>query len=171
MAKLSQKQLEEMAKKRKEQNRKEGNTDIATAERPDISQGATEHLSQSKIINEIMGDKNTQLYKYSLPDNTIQRKKEGVIPWVDIKEYPELNIKGKASRARQAKPIKFYLLNEIEHILNNISNGNNKTATLNFLVWVGLQTLKGMSQPVEIRVHDETYADGAPVCDYLDEEV
>ena len=162
MAKLSQKQLEEMAKQRKMPE--EGNNNKAREDTHDKK----ESLPQSKIISEIMGDNNTQLYKYSLPESTQHNNNDNSIPSVDPDEYPILNIKGKTSRKRQAKGYNLFLLKEIEHIIGQNMEGSNMNATLNFLVWVGLQTLRGMNQPIDIRVHDETYADGAIVNSYVE---
>lgn len=159
MAKLSQKQLDEMATERKKLNEK-------TVKQSDIKNT----LSQSKIINEIMGDKNTQLYKYSLPETTIRENDQNSIPLIDPNDYPTLNIKGKVSRKRQAKGFNLFLSKEIDHVLQNVSHGTNRNATINFLVWVGLQTLKGMNQPVDIRVHDDTYADGEIISEYITRE-
>ncbi len=159
MAKLSQKQLEEMAKEKKLLSKKK---------EPQINIQST--LPQSKIMNEIMGDKNTQLYKYSLPETTVREKDENSIPLINPNDYPDLNIRGKVSRKRQAKGYNLFLSNEINHVLQNVSHGTNRNATLNFLVWVGLQTLKGMNQPVNIRVHDDTYPDGEIISEYITKE-
>jgi len=168
MAKLSQRQLEEMAKQRKSS---EGNTslennssDLAASE---VEQGPHD-LPRSKVINEIMGDMNAQLYKYELPMSSMPIKDKGAIPFVNPKEYPKFNIRGKVTRDRQSKPIKFYLLKEIEEILKENNGGSNKTAALNFLIWVGLQTIKGMNQSIDVLIHDDTYADGEVVRSFLD---
>lgn len=162
MAKLSQKQLEEMAKQRKVQ--KDGNNENEFADTSEKK----DSLPQSKIISEIMGDKNTQLYKYSLPETALHGNDNSSIPTVNPDEYPILNIKGKTSRKRQAKGYNLFLLKEIEHIIGKNMKGSNMNATLNFLVWVGLQTLRGMNQPIDILIHDETYADGASINSYID---
>lgn len=168
MAKLSQKQLDEMAKARKAINDESG---INSPNRMDlnINSGSINNPPQAKILNEIMGDTNTSLYKYTLPESGGGKREGDALPYVEPSEYPELKVRGNASRDRQAKPIKFYLLKEMEYILKNIDKGNNKTATLNFLVWVGLQTLKGMNQSIDIRIHDDTYADGSFIEKYMNE--
>ena len=165
MANLSQKQLDEMAKQRKKIDGA-----YAKSDKIDITIGGRESLPQSKIISEIMGDKNTQLYKYSLPETVIYNFNDNSIPFVDPNEYPILNIKGKTSRKRQAKGYNLFLLKEIEHVLSKNMKGSNMNATLNFLVWVGLQALRGMNQSIDIRIHDETYADGVAVDSYIDIE-
>lgn len=164
MAKLSQKQLEEMAKQRKQLN-------ASNTKNNQVNEvGEIKELPQSKIINEIMGDKNTQLYKYSLPDAVVCSNNENSIPSVDPDEYPILNIKGKTSRKRQAKGYNLFLLKEIDYVLSKNMKGSNMNATLNFLIWVGLQTLRGMNQSIDIRIHDDTYADGLGISSYVDIE-
>lgn len=165
MAKLSQKQLEEMAKQRNQL--KDSNTE---SNKVDELKNVQDNLPQSKIINEIMGDRNTQLYKYSLPETAICNKDENSIPLVDAGEYPSFNIKGKISRKRQAKGYNLFLLKEIEHILSKNMQESNMNATLNFLLWVGLQTLRGMNQSIDIRIHDDTYADGVNITHYINKQ-
>ena len=163
MAKLSQKQLEEMAKERKKLDADQNKV------KPDnILNNTKETVSQLKIISEIMGDKNTQLYKYSLPDTTACSRNDNSIPFVNSDEYPCLNIKGKTSRKRQAKGYNLFLLTEINYILSKNISDSNMNATLNFLIWVGLQTLRGMNHSIDVRIHDDTYADGVIVNNYLD---
>lgn len=164
MAKLSQKQLEDMAKQRKQLD----DNNVKNNQVNEVS--GIKELPQSKIINEIMGDTNTQLYKYSLPDAVICSDNENAVPSIDPDEYPVLNIKGKTSRKRQAKGYNLFLLKEIDYVLSKNMQGSNMNATLNFLVWVGLQTLRGMNQSIDIRVHDDTYADGLGISSYIDME-
>ena len=137
MAKLSQKQLDELVKKRKDSK------DNITEDDESLN-----HVPfDKKIINEIMDSKKESAYKYKLPNNILNSIEEG-IPYVNPDEFPELKIKGKYSSDRQNK-------------------GKNKNATLNFLVWVGLQTIKGMNGSIDIRVHDSTYADGEMITDFI----
>lgn len=158
MAKLSQKQLDELVKKRKEKE----------AENIEM-EDSVEHVSfDKKMINEIMDNKKESAYKYKLPNNILNNIEEGV-PYVNPDEFPELNIRGKYSSERQNKGANLFLLKETDHILDKINKGKNKNATLNFLIWVGLQTIKGMNGSIDVKVHDSTYADGEVVTDFLKE--
>ena len=161
MAKLSQKQLDELAKERKGgiQNSSLALKNIDTFNATKVN---------PKIITEIMNEDDQAPYKYKLPKN-ISVAGEGV-PYVDHAEYPYLNIKGKFSSDRQIKGANLFVLKEIDHVLNEINIGKNKNATLNFLLWVGLQTIKGMNGTLDIKVHDSTYADGEMVSEYIDEK-
>jgi len=158
MAKLSQKQLDELVKKRK--LNEAGKIEKEESE---------EHVSfDKKMISEIMDSKKESAYKYKLPNNTLNSIEEGV-PYVNTDEFPDLNIKGKYSSERQNKGANLFLLKETDHILDKINKGKNKNATLNFLIWVGLQTIKGMNGSIDVRVHDSTYADGEVVTEFLKE--
>jgi hypothetical protein len=156
MAKLSQKQLDELVKKRKENKANIIGEDESLNHVP----------FDKKIINEIMDSKKESAYKYKLPNNILNSIDEG-IPYVNPNEFPELKIKGKYSSDRQNKGANLFLLKETDHILDKINKGKNKNATLNFLVWVGLQTIKGMNGSIDIRVHDSTYADGEMITDFI----
>lgn len=164
MAKLSQQQLDKMAQERKktlESNRKEeGDEKVSSYSAP---------VANSQIISEIMGDENTQLYKYTVPNSAITNNCPYDIPFVAPYEYPSLNIKGKVSRNRHIKAYNLFLNKEIDYILKNNMKGKNKNAALNFLIWVGLQTLKGIKD-IDILVHDDSYADGERIVEYIEDK-
>ncbi|WP_028389171.1 hypothetical protein [Legionella fairfieldensis] len=158
MARLSQKQLEELAKQRrleneeKEKNRTEDNG----------------HISYNpKIINEILTDGVQPPYKYKLPDLPSPYKDSESVPFVHVESYPKINIQGKFSSNRQVKGANLYLLKEIDLVLSKINEGKNKNATINFLIWVGLQSLKGVNHDISIQIHDSTYADGGLIENYI----
>lgn len=162
MAKLSQQQLEEIAKKRKNENKSNEDSMLI------IDELSEDHIStNSKIINEILSDGIQPIYKYKLPEVHIPSRDEVSIPFVPVNEYPKINIQGKYSSYRQIKGANLYLLKEIDYVLNNINQGKNKNATINFLIWVGLQSLKGINHEISIQVHDSTYADGGVVNKYI----
>lgn len=160
MARMSQKQLEEIAKSRINENKDailDSNNEYLTAP---IS-------TNPKIINEILGDGMQQVYKYKLPETRTPLMDEVSVPFVPVNEYPKINIQGKFSAYRQVKGANLYLLKEIDHVLSKINEGKNKNATINFLIWVGLQSLKGINHEVSIHVHDSTYADGELISKYI----
>ncbi len=171
MAKLSQQQLEAIARERKARREEEQN--IISAEQNvnmvvDGIEKKDERIEiNPKIINEVLNDKNEPPYKYKLPKGYSVANNSEDIPSIKIEDYPRLNVKGKFSVDRQNKGANLYLLKEIDYLLDNINEGKNKNATLNFLIWVGLQTLKGMNTEIDIRVHDSTYADGQIISSYI----
>lgn len=163
MAKLSQKQLEEIAKKRQGENR--DNEDGRVLREDELS---LNHIStNSKIINEILSDGMQPVYKYKLPEVQISSRDKISIPFVPVDEYPKINIQGKYSSYRQIKGANLYILKEIDYVLSKINEGKNKNATINFLIWVGLQSLKGINHEISIQVHDSTYADGGIINKYI----
>ena len=107
------------------------------------------------------------VYKYKLPDVQIPFRNEISIPFVPVDEYPKINIHGKYSSHRVNKGANLYLLKEIDHVLSKINEGKNKNATINFLIWVGLQSLKGINHEISIQIHDSTYADGGIINKYI----
>lgn len=163
MAKLSQKQLEDLAKLRKIEN-KENEANVAIAE----NELKYNKLSTNpKIINEILGDGMQPIYKYKLPDAQSPLRDEISVPFVSVEEYPKINIQGKYSSYRQVKGANLYILKEIDYVLSKINEGKNKNATINFLIWVGLQSLKGINHEISIQIHDSTYADGGIINKYI----
>ena len=156
MARLSQKQLDEIAQSRKLENKHENS------------------LGQSfvspKVISEILGEQNTGTYKYKLPSSAFLGANINAIPYVDYKDFPKIKISGKFSGERQKKGAPIYGLKEIDHILEHVNEGTNKNATLNFLIWVGLQALKGVNEDIMININDSTYADGEIISKYLTED-
>ena len=157
---LSQRELEEISKKRNN----EKDNEIKPEDK------AMANFSNTKIINEIINDGTQPVYKYKLPELTSSPINKKSIPYVSIEEYPKLNIQGKYSSSRQVKGANLYLLKEIDFLLNRINEGKNKNATINFLIWVGLQSLKGVGQEISINVHDSVYADGGAIARYILEE-
>lgn len=156
MARLSQKQLDEIAKSRKLENGCENSLG--------------ESVVSPKVISEILGEKNTGTYKYKLPSSVFLGTKINSIPYVEHKDFPKIKIYGKFSGERQRKGAPIYILKEIDHILDHVNEGKNKNATLNFLIWVGLQALKGVNDDIMININDSTYADGEIISKYLTED-
>lgn len=167
MARLSQKQLEELAEQRKLENR---GTDDDT-----LGFGSSETekppLSNPKIINEILNDGMRAPYKYKLPETPISFGENDAIPYVRAEDYPKIKIKGKFAAERQIKGANLYLVKEIDYLLKNVNEGKNKNATINFLIWVGLQSLKGINHDISVQIHDSTYADGSLIERYLSKEL
>ncbi|MCL4419098.1 hypothetical protein M1146_03275 [Patescibacteria group bacterium] len=164
MARLSQKQLEEIAKSRKIEN--EDNSSLTDNE------SKYDSLSTNpKIINEILGDGMQPIYKYKLPEVQTPSRDEVSVPFVSVEEYPKINIQGKYSSYRQVKGANLYILKEIDHVLSRINEGKNKNATINFLIWVGLQSLKGINHEISIQIHDSTYADGGIIHKYISNDI
>jgi len=167
MARLSQKQLEEIAKLRKDENITNDKNSAGT-KGTDVP---LDRLStNSKIINEILGDGKQPVYKYKLPDAQTLLRDEASVPYVPVEEFPKINIQGKYSAFRQVKGANLYILKEIDHVLSKINEGKNKNATINFLIWVGLQSLKGINHEISIQIHDSTYADGGLISKYISNE-
>lgn len=171
MARLSQKQLEELAQSRKRSKEEldfpKEEADVST---DDSLINKEDRLEiNPKMINDVLNNEGESPYKYKLPQGYRISSTGKDIPSINIRDFPKLNVKGKFSVDRQNKGANLYLLKEIDYLLDNINEGKNKNATLNFLIWVGLQTLKGMNGTIDVRVHDSTYADGQIITSYIED--
>ena len=160
MARKSMQQLEEEALKRKSI---ESSNDITINNQSSLN--SVKNLSyDEKIIGELL-QKKQQTARYKIPDQVILEKITHV-PKVIISDYPEINVRGSFPVERQKRGANLLLLKEIDNILLEIDVGNNRNATLNFLIWVGLQTLKGMKDRVDVKVNENTFADGGAILEF-----
>lgn len=146
MARKTQKQLEDEAKSKNMGN-----------DNRDSEPG----IDSPDIISDIMREKKTTL-RYQLPDQE-DHEERTPIPIIDHGEYPSINVRGTFPAERQKRGANLLLLRETDDLITKIDIGNNRNATLNFLIWVGLQTLKGLPKKIDVRVGSQTYADGKKI--------
>ncbi len=118
-------------------------------------------MSSPDIIGDIMQENRTTL-RYQLPEQD-SLDSNTPIPNLNPTEYPTINVRGTFPAERQKRGANLLLLREIEELITQIDIGNNRNATLNFLIWVGLQTLKGLPKKIDVRVGAHTYADGKKI--------
>lgn len=173
MARLTQEDLE---KKLKEKYAKEVNlnsnqkTELKAALETHVSNDK-DHVKKEKLSDhqikvmaaDIMGEKKKG--EYSIPYHD-QQNESVLIPKVSTSEYPNISIKGQFPSNRQRRSSNLIILKEIDAILSKKVKGN-RNAALNFLIWVGLETLKNSgTNDIAINVHSGTFADGRIVSEF-----
>ena len=119
------------------------------------------------IASEMIGEKKTLTYPIT---NESLEKYVSLIPKIDANDYPKIKIKGIFPGYRQKRGATLRILKEIDIILDEVVDGN-KNAALNFLMWVGLQTLKGSGHKnIAININASTFADGKIITEYQEVE-
>lgn len=164
MGRKSIKQLEEEAYQRKSQQLTGEDIVNATMEKP--SQEEINKISSNdKIIGDLLQTTKSIISRYKIPEQVSSRK-HTIIPKINVNDYPEINVRGSFPIERQKRGANLLILKEIDELLSIIDVGNNRNATLNFLLWVGLQAIKGMEERIDIRVNEKTFADGGTITDF-----
>lgn len=163
MGRKSIKQLEEEAYQRKAQQLT--GEDIVNVSMNKLPQEEIKKISSNeKIIGDLL--QTTQsISRYKIPEQVSSRK-HTIIPKINVNDYPEINVRGSFPIERQKRGANLLILKEIDELLSIIDVGNNRNATLNFLLWVGLQAIKGMEERIDIRVNEKTFADGGTIIDF-----
>lgn len=165
MARKSMQQLEEEANSRKTQElNKEGIVSNSNVERQLLSEATKHFSSNERIIGELL-QTNQPTTRYKVPEQ-VNNEKSTIVPKINPSDYPEINVRGSFPVERQKRGANLLILKEIDNILSIIDVGNNRNATLNFLLWVGLQTIKGMPDRIDVRVHENTFADGGGITNF-----
>lgn len=175
MGRLSEKELNDLVKKKQNENsekkdvkiRKEAKDVELPLEHKSLDKTPLSDSEIKELATKIIGDKKSQVY--SIID-TYAEKHTPPIPKIITSEYPHLKIKGIFPAHRQERCVSLRVLKEIELILEEKTEGN-LNATINFLMWVGLQTLKNSAhKKVNINVNAGTYADGKLITEYQEME-
>lgn len=163
MARKSLQQLEEEAKRR---TLEVSNNHFQSKADPHQDKPYQENngLINGRAVSDVM-QSNQTLHRYKLPEQ-INSGKILSTPKINPDDYPEINVRGSFPVDRQKRGANLLLLKEIDKILEEIDVGNNRNATLNFLIWVGLQTLKGMSNRIDVKINENTFADGGIVTEF-----
>ncbi|MBP9777619.1 MAG: hypothetical protein KBD25_00390 [Rickettsiaceae bacterium] len=175
MGRMTQKELDEAVKEKKrkeallkkEESIEDKETDSGLVKTAELKNKVKLSDSEVKIIaSEIMGEKNTF---YPVIDGNSE-KTAPLIPKIRTSDYPRIKIKGIFPSYRQERSATLRILKEIDIILDEVVEGN-KNASINFLMWVGLQTLKGSGHKnININVNASTFADGKIITEYQEVE-
>ena len=157
MARKSMQQLEEEATQRKI-------GESVFSSKMDQSLSSKNTLINERIIGELL-QTNQPTTRYKIPEQIVTEK-SAIVPKINVLDFPEINVRGSFPVERQKRGANLLILKEIDNILSVIDVGNNRNATLNFLLWVGLQTIKGMEDRIDVRVHENTFADGGEITEF-----
>lgn len=168
MARKSLQQLEEEAKKRQlAETKVNQNAYVLNTELPDSNHVFDKRETiDNRAVGDVMRSSQT-LIRYRLPEQ-IASESNTLLPKVRTEDYPEINVRGSFPVERQKRGANLLLLKEIDKILEAVDIGNNRNATLNFLIWVGLQTIKGMTNRIDVKIHEKTFADGGLISEFED---
>lgn len=176
MARMTQKELEQAVLKRQQELNVQNDTQTKEVVSDQVNNESDSNVKKApsnksslnddelkNIASDIIGEKSKSTY--SVPNSNLGQQ-SSLIPKINISDYPSINIKGQFPSNRQRRTSNLILLKEIDAILENRFTGN-KNACLNFLIWVGLETLKGVNQKdIAINVNSGTFADGRLISEY-----